>query len=84
MIVNDDAAIDGNAGILRQRHVRPDAGRENHGVGIDPAPVNQFDAIDARLAMEARGVGIEQDLDALALDQRFQQLGRRRISRSIR
>src|SRR5260370_34429151 len=29
MIVDDDAAIDGNAGILRQRGIRSDSGREN-------------------------------------------------------
>ena len=62
MVVDHDAAVDGNAGLLRQRDVRPDAGREDHGVGIDPAAVHQFDAFDARLAMDARGVGVEQDL----------------------
>src|SRR6267378_4092935 len=67
------AAAHGNAGLFRQRDIRPDARRENHRVGIDPAPVGQFDALDAPLAMKARGVGIQQDLDALAFDDGFQQ-----------
>ena len=46
MIVDHDAAVDGNAGVLRQRDIRPDAGRENHRVGVDPASVRQFDAFD--------------------------------------
>ena len=61
MIVDDDAAIDGNAGVLRQRDIRPDAGGENHRIGLDPASIREFDAFDARLAVDARGVGIEQD-----------------------
>ena len=73
MIVDHDAAIDGNAGLFRQRDIGPDAGGENHRVGLEPAAVGQFDAFDPRLAVDARGVGVEQDLDALALDQRFQQ-----------
>jgi len=67
-VVDDDAAIDGNAGVLRQRNVGPDAGGENHRVGIDPASVHEFDAFNVRLAMEPCGIGIEQDPDALALD----------------
>ena len=51
-IVDDDAAIDGNAGLFRQRGVGPDAGGENHRVGVDPPSVCQFDAFDAGLAME--------------------------------
>ena len=52
MIVDHDAAVDGNAGVLRQRDVGPDAGREDHRVGLDPAAVRQFDAFDARLRRE--------------------------------
>ena len=48
-----------------------------------PAAIGQFDALDARLAMDARGVGVEQDLDALALDQRFQQFRGRRIELAL-
>ena len=33
--------------------------------------------------MEPRGVGVEQNLDALALDQRFQQVRRRRIELAL-
>ena len=47
VIVDHDAAIDGNAGLLRQRDVGPDAGRENHRVGLDPAAVRQLDGLDA-------------------------------------
>ena len=83
MIVDDDAAIDGDAGVLRQRDVGPDAGCENHRIGIDPAAIRQLDALDAGLAMDARGVGVEQNLDALALDQRFQQCRRRRIELAL-
>ena len=46
-IVDHDAAIDGDAGVLRQRDVGPDAGRENHRIGVDAAAVGQFDAFDA-------------------------------------
>ena len=70
-IVDDNAAIDGNAGVLRQRDIGADARRKNHCVGIDPASVRQFDALDVRLAMEPRGIGIEHNPDALALDQRL-------------
>ena len=48
MIVDDDAAIDGDAGVLCQRDIRPDAGRENHRVGLDPPSVRKLDAFDAR------------------------------------
>ena len=68
-IVDDDAAIDGNAGVFRQRDIRPNARRENHRIGVDPPAVGQFDAFDAVLAVQPRGVGVEQDLDALTLDQ---------------
>ena len=63
--------------------VRPDAGREDHRVGRDQAAVHQFDAFDARLAMDARGVGVEQDCDPLALDQGFQKFGRGRIELAL-
>ena len=72
-----------NAGVLRQRDIGPDAGGENHRIGVDPPAVRQFDALDADLADDARGVGVEQDLDALALDQRLQQLRRRRIELAL-
>ena len=52
MIVDDDAAIDRNAGVLRQRDIGPDAGGENHRIGIDPPAVGELDAFDARLAMQ--------------------------------
>ncbi len=79
MIVDDDAAVDGDAGFLGQRNVGPDAGRKDHRVGIDPAAIHQFDALDPGLAMDPRGVGVEQDIDALAFNQRFQQRRRRRV-----
>ena len=47
MIVDDDAAIDRYAGVLCQRDIGTDAGRENHRIGVDPAAVGQFDAFDA-------------------------------------
>ena len=50
MIVDDDAAIDGNAGVPGERDIRPDAGGKDHGIGVDPASVRQFDAFDAALA----------------------------------
>ena len=82
-IVDDDAAIDGNAGLFRQCNIRPDARRENHRVGIDPASVRQFDAVDARLTMEPRGIGIQQNPDALKLDQGFQQFRGWRIELAL-
>ena len=89
MVVDDDAAIDGDAGVLCQRNIRPDAGGENHGVGIDPPSIRKFDAFDPRLAVDPRGVGVEQNLDALAFDQGFQHCAAgasswRSIRRSIR
>ena len=75
LIVDDDAAVDGNAGFLGQRGVRPDAGGKDHRIGIDQAAIGELDALDPALAMDPRGVGVEQDLDALALHQRFQEFG---------
>src|SRR6185295_5273869 len=63
LIVDDDSAIDRYARLFRQRDVGPDAGSENRRIGVDPTTIRQFNAFDARLAMEARGVGVEQDLD---------------------
>ena len=82
-IVDDDAAIDGDAGLLRKRDIGPDAGGEDHRLGLDPPSVGEFDALDAGRAVDARGVGIEQHLDALALDQRFQKRGRRRVELAL-
>ena len=73
MIVDHDAAVDGNAGLFRQRGVGPDAGGKDHRVRLQHAAVGQFDAFDARRAMNSRGVGVEQHFYALGLDQGFQQ-----------
>jgi hypothetical protein len=45
--------------------------------------VRQFDAFDMGLAMNARGIGIEQDLDAFAFDERLQQFTRGRIELTL-
>ena len=78
-IVDHDAAIDRDAGVLGERDIGPDARRENHRIGVQRAPIGQFDAFDMRLPMNTRGVRLKQNLDALALDQRFQQRRGRRI-----
>ena len=82
-VVDDDAAIDGNAGVPGERDIRPDAGGEDHRIGLDLPSVRQFDAFDMRLAVQARGVGIEQNLDPLALDEGFQQFRGRRIELTL-
>ena len=83
VVVDHDAAVDGNAGLLCQCDVRPDAGREDHGVGRNQAAARQFNAFDARHAVDACGIGIEQDFDPLALDQGFQKFGRGRIQLAL-
>ena len=83
MIVDHDAAVDGNARVFRKRDVRPDAGGEDHGIGLDPPSVGELDAFDMAVAVDARGVGVEQHVDALALDQRLQQISRRRIELAL-
>ena len=45
-VVDDNAAIDGNAGVSGERDVRPDAGGEDHRVGLELLSVRQFDAFD--------------------------------------
>src|ERR1700719_5049160 len=72
LVVDDNAAIDRDAGVFCQRSIRPDAGGENHRVRLDPPSIGKLDALDAGPAMDARGAGIEENPDALALDQRFQ------------
>ncbi len=83
MIVDHHAAVDGNARFFREQRVRPDAGGEYHGIRLDPPPVGEFDAFDLGFAMDARGVGVEQHVDALALDQRLQEIGGRRIELAL-
>jgi len=73
VIVDHDAAIDGNAGLARQRDVRPDARGEDHRIGLDPAAIGQLNPFDMGLAVNSCGIGIEQNLNAFALDERFQQ-----------
>ncbi len=82
-IVDHDAAIDRKAGVLGQRGVRPDAGREHHRVGLDQRAVGEFDAFDGALADDARGAGVEHHMNALALDQRLQQIRGRRIELTL-
>ena len=41
MVIDDDAAVDGNAGFPGERDVRPDAGGEDHRIGIDATAVAQ-------------------------------------------
>src|SRR3954447_14071446 len=79
MVIDDDTAIDRYTGALRQRDVGANTGGENHRIGLEAAPVSQLNAFDKRLAMQPRGIGVEQDLDTLALDQRLQQARRSRI-----
>ncbi len=83
MVVDHDAAIDGYAGVFRQRGVRPDSGCENHRLGIEHATIGKFDAFDMRFAKEPRGVSTQQHCNALALDQGFQQFRRRRIELAL-
>ena len=42
--------------VLGQRDVRPDAGGEDHGVGLDAAAVRKLDGFDVALAVDARGL----------------------------
>ena len=37
LVVDDDAAVDRDAGVLGQRDIRPDAGGEDHRIGLDAA-----------------------------------------------
>ena len=83
MIVDHNAAVDGDAGVFRQCDVGANAGRKNHRVGSEQTAIGQFDAFDALVAGDPRGVGVEQDLDALALEQRFQQFTRRTIELAL-
>ena len=88
VVVDHDAAVDGNAGLLRQRDIGADAAAPRR-IGVDAPAVDQFHRSTRPSGRDARGVGVEQDLDALALDQGFQEFGGgasswRSISRSIR
>ena len=83
MIVDHDAAVDGNSRISRKRVVRPDAGGKYHGISLDPPSIGELDAFDFGRAVDARGIGVEQHVDALALDQRLQQISRRRIELAL-
>ena len=79
LVINDDAAIDRNAGLPGQSDIWANAGRENDRIRIDPLSVAEFDAFDTIFAKNAPGAGIEQDSDAFLLDQRFQERAGRRI-----
>ena len=88
-VVDDDAAIDGNAGVPGECDVRTDAGGEDHRVGRELPSVRQFDAFDMRLAMQTRGVGIEENPIPLRSTRDFSSSAAdasswRSISRSIR
>ena len=83
MIVDDDAAVDGDAGFLGKRRVRPDAGREHDGIGLDAPSIGKFDTFDLTLSVDTGRVGVEQDLDALALDQRLEEISGGRIELAL-
>ena len=46
VVVDDDAALDGEAGLAPELDVRPDAGRDDDQIGVDAVAVGELDALD--------------------------------------
>ena len=54
VVVDDDAAVDGEAGLAAELDVRPDAGRDHDEVGVERAAVGERDALDVAVAEDRR------------------------------
>jgi hypothetical protein len=72
--VDHDAAVDGDARLLGELHVGPDADRHHHQVGWQARAVVELDALDATVADDGLGVGPRQHLDATRLDGALQEM----------
>ena len=71
-IVDDDAALRLEAGILGERRIGTNADRHHHEVGGKRAAIVEQHAFDARRADDRLGVGRGHDLDAALLDRALQ------------
>jgi len=72
--IDDDAAIDLDAGVLGELGVRPDADRHDDQVGGQPRAVREHDRLDLLLAQEHLGFGPGDDANAPRLDRPSQQM----------
>ena len=79
VIVDDDAAIDGNPGAGRDFRVRLDADRDDDCIGRKDAAVFELDTFDMIVADESRGRDFQQHTDAFRLDCALEQRGRARV-----
>ena len=72
--VRDDAAIDGEAGFLRQRGIRADADGHHHQGCRQFRAISQKHAGDTVFAQNRLGVGAGEHLDTARFDRRLQQM----------
>ena len=72
--VDHDAAVHGDARLLGELHVGPDADRHHDQVGRQARAVVELDPLDATVADDRLGVGPRQHLDAARLDGPLQQM----------
>jgi hypothetical protein len=82
-IVDDDPAIDRNAGTRRQFGIGLDADGGDNGVGREHAAVFQLHAFNMAVANESGGGGIQQHLDASRLERALEQRGGGRIELTL-
>ena len=82
-VVDDDAAVDLQPGILGEADVRPDADRHHHQRGRDDRAVGELDALDLAVADDRLGVGLGDYLDAARLDCLLQQVAGGRIELAL-
>ncbi len=82
-VVDDDAAVDGDAGILGKARGRADADGHDHHIAGDDAAVIQLDTLDLVGAKDPLGIGLGDDVDAAFGERLFEQIGGRRIELTV-
>ncbi len=82
-VIDDDAAIDGKAGILGEPDARPDADRHDDQRRRNDAAVVELDPLDLAVADDRFGVGLGDDLDAALFDRALQQVAGGRIELAL-
>ncbi len=64
LVVDDDPAIDGEAGFVRELDVRPDTGRHHDEIRLERAVIGQRHPLDVAVAEHGNRRAPEQDTDA--------------------
>lgn len=81
--IDDDAPVNGDAGLFGQRRIRPDADGHHHKRCWDNGAVSKFHLPDLAVAGDRLGVGLGDDLDAALLHRTLQEIAGGRIELAL-